>query len=91
MLTIREINSAIMQNNLTNDELTSIIDAVKFARAQLTRRQARSLFTGDTVKFTSNKNGMTYQGTIEKVKLKYALVRTPTARFNVPLTMLEAV
>lgn len=91
MLTIREINSAIMQNNLTNDELTSIIDAVKFARAQLTRRQARSLFAGDTVKFTSSKNGMTYQGTIEKVKLKFALVRTPTARFNVPLTMLEAV
>ena len=91
MLTIREINSAIMQNNLTIDELNSVIDAVKFARAQLTRRQARVLRTGDTVKFTSNKNGMTYNGTIEKVKLKFALVRTPTARFNVPLSMLEAV
>ena len=87
----QEISRAIISGNFTNDELNSIVDALKFARAQMSRRQARVLRTGDTVKFTSNKNGMTYQGTIEKVKLKFALVRTPTTRFNVPLNMLEAI
>jgi hypothetical protein len=91
MTSIKDINSAIMFGNFTNVELGSILDAVKFARGQLTRQQARSLRSGDAVKFTSNKNGMTYQGTVEKIKLKYALVKTPTARFNVPLSMLEAV
>lgn len=87
----QEISRAIISGTFTNDELNSIVDALKFARAQMSRRQARVLRTGDTVKFTSNKNGMTYQGTIEKVKLKFALVRTPTTRFNVPLNMLEAI
>lgn len=90
-MNVQEINRAIITGGLSNDELNSIVDALKFARAQLGRQQARALRTGDTVKFTSTKNGMTYQGTIEKVKLKFALVRTPTTRFNVPLNMLEAV
>jgi len=30
-MNIKEVNSAIMFGNLTNDELSSVIDAVKFA------------------------------------------------------------
>jgi hypothetical protein len=45
---------------------------------------------GDTVKFTNNKNGMTYVGTVDKVKLKFVLVKTPGSRWNVPANMLEA-
>ena len=88
---IKEISSAIMFGNFTNTELNSLADAIKYARAQLARQQARSLRAGDSVRFTSNKNGITYQGVIEKVKLKYALVKTPGVRFNVPLTMLESI
>ena len=33
MRTIQEINTAIIQGGLTNDELVSVIDAVKFARS----------------------------------------------------------
>lgn len=89
--TIQQINSAIMFGNFTNVELNSIIDAVKYARAQMTKRQTRALRAGDTVKFTSNRNGITYQGTVDKVKLKYVLVRTNGGLFNVPANMLEAV
>jgi hypothetical protein len=91
MIDIVEIRAAIVSGRFTNDELNTIADAVKFARTQLARTVARSLRPGDTVKFTSNKNGMTYQGTVEKIKLKYALVKTPLVRFNVPISMLEAV
>lgn len=90
MTDIKEINKAIMFGNLSNDELTSIIDAVKFARAQLSKQNKRSLMLGDTVKFTSNRNGVTYTGTVNKIKIKYILVRTPNGMFNVPANMLEA-
>ena len=89
--TIQQINSTIMFGNLTNTELSSIIDAVKFARNQITKQQARALRIGDTVKFTSNRNGMTYKGTVDKIKIKFVLVNTPQGRYNVPASMLEAV
>ena len=87
---IKEINSAIMFGNLTNDQLSSVIDAVKFARAQLTQQNKRAFQLGDTVKFTSNRNGLTYVGTVRKVKIKFVLVNTPGGLFNVPANMLEA-
>jgi hypothetical protein len=32
---------------------------------------------------------MTYSGTVDKVKIKYILVRTNSGLFNVPANMLE--
>jgi hypothetical protein len=89
-MNVKDINSAIMFGNLTNTELSSVIDAVKFARAQLTKLNKRSFQLGDSVKFTSNRNGLTYVGTVRKVKIKYILVNTPGGVFNVPANMLEA-
>lgn len=89
-MNVKEINSAIMFGNLSNDELSSVIDAVKFARAQLTKQNKRAFQLGDSVKFTSNRNGLTYVGTVRKVKIKYVLVNTPGGLFNVPANMLEA-
>ncbi len=40
--TIQQINSAIMFGNLSNVELNSIVDAVKFARTQLTKQNRRA-------------------------------------------------
>jgi hypothetical protein len=88
--TIQQINSAIMFGNLTNTELSSVIDAVKFARTQMTKEKTRSFRVGDAVKFTSNRNGITYTGTVNKVKIKYILVKTGSSLFNVPANMLEA-
>ena len=91
VMDIKQINSAIMFGNLTNDQLNSVIDAVKFARSQITKTQTRSLRTGDVVQFTSNRNGVTYRGTVDKVKIKYVLVNTPQGRYNVPANMIEAI
>lgn len=87
---IKAINSAIMFGNLTNDELNSVLDALKYARAQMSKQKTRSFRVGTGVKFTSNRNGITYNGTVEKVKIKYILVRTNAGLFNVPANMLEA-
>jgi hypothetical protein len=89
-MNVKDINSAIILGNLTNAELSSVIDAVKFARAQLTKLNKRAFQLGDSVKFTSNRNGLTYVGTVRKVKIKYILVNTPGGLFNVPANMLEA-
>lgn len=88
---IKQINSAIMFGNLTNEELTSVLDAVKFARASLAKSNKRQLTLGAQVKFTSNRNGITYLGTVDKIKVKYILVNTPQGRYNVPANMLEVV
>jgi hypothetical protein len=87
---IGTINGAIMRGGYTDDQLTSIIDAVKFARAQLGRAKLRSFGVGDSVKFTSNKNGRTYQGVVEGVKIKNVIVNTQMGRFRVPANMLES-
>jgi hypothetical protein len=88
---IGTINGAIMRGSWTDDQLLSMIDAVKFARSQLGRAKLRSFGIGDSVKFTSNKNGRTYQGVVEGVKIKNVIVNTAMGRFRVPANMLEAV
>lgn len=90
MLSIRDINSAIIAGTFTNDQLTSVIDAVKFARSQLTQQTKRSLVLGDTVKFTSTKNGVTYAGTVQKIAIKYVTVSTAKGLWKVPANMLVA-
>ncbi len=57
---IKQINSAIMFGNWTDTELSSMIDAIKWARADLIKKQKRSLTLGAAVSFTSNKTGMKY-------------------------------
>jgi hypothetical protein len=91
LTSIQQINSAIMFGQFDNTELSSIINAVQFARTQMTKQKIRSFARGDTVKFTSNRNGQTYQGTIEKIAIKYVNVRTAVGVYRVPANMLEAV
>ena len=90
MASIQEINSSIMWGDLTNDQLNSIIAAVKFRRTQLTREAKRSLMLGDSVKFTSSKTGQTLQGNVTKIAIKYITVRTSQGLWKVPGNMLEA-
>ena len=89
---VKEINSAIMFGKLTNDELSTVIDAVKFARAQLTQQKKRELAPGSAVKFYSTKKGKTITGTVIKVAIKYVTVSehgTTFAQWKVPANMLE--
>lgn len=89
---IKQVNSAIMFGNLTNAELNSVIDAVKFARANLTNQAKRSFRVGSQAKFFSTRLGTTVQGTVEKVAIKYITVRDPLrGLWKVPANMLEAV
>jgi small-conductance mechanosensitive channel len=90
MKTIQEVNQAIMFGNFTNTELSSIIDAVKWARASLSKSVKNQLSIGDQVQFTSSKNGMTYTGSVSKIAIKYVTVKTTMGLWRVPASMLEA-
>ena len=91
-MNVQEINRAIVSGQLTNADLNSVIDAVKFARARLTRQNKASLMLGDTVQFTSNRTGRTMQGTVQKIAIKFVTVNTPgQGLWKVPASMLEVV
>ena len=91
MATIQEINSTIMFGDLSNVQLDSIIAAIKFRRGQLTREVKRGLSVGSKVKFYSTKRGQTFQGTVEKVAVKFVTVNCGSMRWRVPANMLEVI
>ena len=85
---IQQINSAIMFGTWSDTELSSMIDAVKFARAGLVKQNKRALTLGSQVQWTSNRNGMTYMGSVEKIAQKFVTVNTGSQRWRVPANML---
>jgi hypothetical protein len=91
MLTIQQVNSAIMLQTWTDVELRSMIDAVKWNRANLAQRVKRSISRGDNVEFTSSKTGRLTRGFVTKVAIKYVTVDTGMGQWRVPASMLTLV
>ena len=90
-MNITQINTAIIQGNLSNTELSSVIDAVKFARARLTEQSKRSLSIGDNVNFNSSKLGRNVTGVVTKIAIKYVTVKTVQGAWRVPANMLTKI
>lgn len=93
-MNIQEINSSIISGNFTNEQLDSIVMAVKFARNQIAAQNKQSLNVGNNVKFTSSRSGETVFGTVQKVNRKFIVVNESGKRnltWRVPANMLEAV
>lgn len=91
MVTVQDINSTIMFGDLTNDQLNSIVMAIKYRRGQMTREVKRAITLGDRVKFYSSKRNQTVIGTVEKVAVKYITVNAGVSRWRVPANMIEVV
>ena len=91
MLTIQDVNRAIMLQTWTNTELSSMIDAVKWNREQLAKQIKRSITRGDNVEFTSSKTGRLTRGFVTKVAIKYVTVDTGMGLWRVPANMLTVV
>ena len=91
-MNIMQINTAILQGSFTNDQLTSIIDAVKFSRARLTEQNKRSLTIGDNVHFNSTKlKGAGVTGVVVKIAIKFVTVKTVSGMWRVPANMLSKI
>lgn len=87
-MNVSEINAAIIAGNFNNDELTSIIDAVKFSRARLGDSNKRAMRIGATVSFVSTRSGLKMTGTVRKIAIKNVVVDTPQGGWKVPANML---
>ncbi len=90
-MNIDRINSAIIQGNLTNDELTTVIEAVKYARSRLQKQVKNALMIGDNVNFTSSKTGMNMTGFVTKIAIKFVTVKTLGGLWRVPANMLTKI
>ena len=88
---IKQINQAIMFSDLTNDELMSVIDAVKWKRATIAKLTKASLRIGDNVNFTSSKTGMNITGVVVKIAIKFVTVKTIQGAWRVPANMLSKI
>ena len=91
MLTIQDVNKAIMLQTWTNTELSSMIDAVKWNRENLAKRIKRSIMVGDNVEFTSSKTGRLTRGFVTKIAIKYVTINTGMGMWRVPANMLTVV
>ena len=90
-MNITQINTAILQGGWSNDQLSSMIDAVKFARARLTEQTKRNLRIGDNVNFNSTKLGQNVTGVVVKIAIKFVTVKTVTGLWRVPANMLSKI
>ena len=89
-LTIQDVNSAIMYQEWTNEQLLSMWQAVKYARERLGKKTVWSLTLGANVKFTNSRTGKVHVGTVTKIKQKKVIVREGMTNWNVPAAMLSA-
>jgi len=90
-MSIQTVTAEILQGNFTNDQLSSIIDSVKYARSKLTRHTIRSLQVGDNVNFNSAKQGRNVTGVVIKIAIKYVTVKTVSGLWRVPANMLTVI
>ena len=90
-MTIQTVHAEILAGNFTNTQLSSIIDAVVFARARLGESNKRALRIGDRVAFDSTRLGRNVSGTVQKIAIKYVTVSTAQGLWKVPANMLTPV
>jgi hypothetical protein len=90
-MSIQTVTAEILQGNFTNDQLSSIIDSVKYARSKLNRHTIRSLQVGDNVNFNSAKQGRNVTGVVTKIAIKYVTVRSVSGLWRVPANMLSVI
>ena len=71
-------------SEMESTDLSAVVEAVKMRRNRLHFTDAQSFRVGDRVSF-KGRHGSILKGVVEKVKIKYILVRTDGGtRWNVP-------
>jgi hypothetical protein len=90
----QQICQQIMFGNFDNDELNGIIDAIKFARANIVKANIRSIRAGASVQFKSSKTGKNITGEVTKVGRKFLVIREhglSYSNWRVPANMVEVI
>ena len=84
--------TSLIKSISSNEEMNQVIDIIKMKQKQLRNIKARnvraSIKVGDTIK-VDGRNGLRI-GTVEKIKVKKAIVMIDGRLWDCPLTILEA-
>jgi hypothetical protein len=88
-MNINEINQTIMFGKLTNEQLNSIISAIKYARGELAKQARYAYNVGDSVKFVGKSGGYEV-GRIVKMNRKRFVIEVGYTRWNVPMNLVSA-
>lgn len=88
-LTIQQVNQQIMFGDFTNEQLNSIVSAIKFARGNLAKQNKNAMPVGSTVQFTSSRDGQTWIGLVKKINRKNMVVQVGSRLWNVPASMVQ--
>jgi hypothetical protein len=91
MMTTAQICRIIENGQLNDQDLNSVIAAVKYARRHLQRQVTSSLMVGDRVSFTSSRSGQTMTGKVTKIAIKYVTVSCTMGNWRVPANMLTRI
>jgi hypothetical protein len=89
-MTLQEINRSILSGTFSNDDLNSMVDAIKFVRGQLASKAKCTLTVGSNVKFTNTRSGGVTIGIVGKVNRKFIIVKSGLTNWRVPANMLSA-
>jgi hypothetical protein len=90
-MSIQTVTAEIIAGKFTNDELSSLIDSIKYAKSRLQKSTIRALSIGDNVNFNSVKQGRNVTGVVTKIAIKYVTVQTTTGLWRVPANMLTVI
>ena len=90
-MSIQSVTAEIISGKFSNEELSSLIDSIKYAKARLGKQAIRALRIGDNVNFNSAKQGKNVTGFVTKIAIKYVTVQTTTGLWRVPANMLTVV
>jgi hypothetical protein len=91
MTEIQELNTKIAFGLWTNEELNTMVEAVKYARTNLGKYNMLGLQIGDNVNWDSAKSGKNSTGVVIKIAKKYVTVKSITGLWKVPANMLTVV
>ena len=88
-MSVQQINKLILTADLTDADINSIVDAVKYRRAQLSRRNTALFRVGDAVQFKSSRSNQTVKGTVKKIAIKNIVIDTALGAYRVPANMVQ--
>jgi len=88
-MSVAKINELILTSELTDADINSIVESIKYVRSRNARLNLRTFRVGDAVQFTSSRSRQTIRGTVKKIAIKNIVIDTPQGAWRVPANMVE--
>ena len=69
-MSVKQINELILTSDLTDADINSIVESIKYIRSRNARLNLQTFRVGDAVQFKSIRSNQTVRGTIKKIAIK---------------------